>query len=376
MCRQAPGVSVCFGAMVPPNGGPRWLPTAQRLAPVPLPAPPTPHTPPTRVEAHGGVGSVVVRVDVVPALVPRRAKGVQLARQQQGKGAEQRLQRLLPAAAAGGRRLCAPEAVRDVVVLVVLVRAGVVPAAWGQALEDAQRPLGHEVGQQVGHPHQAVRILHQLQDVEFLHPFLNLGVAVEPGQGPLGLVCWARLQSTPLGCPHAFPHNPEGSLELQFAGDGAHACAIHGRRAAQRARRLVKVHRSPLTPAAPPSLPACCRGRGSGAVLPAWMTSGGGGAAPGSGGGGGGAPPPPPQAPTAPGGGDGIGVEGLQHITSIEQALAILEEHSKVVRLQAVEIHCWPRLLIRRRCLCALPPLSPRPALCRPLAVEEEQTQA
>lgn len=60
------------------------------------------------------------------------------------------------------------------------------------------------------------------------------------------------------------------------------------------------------------------RGRGSGAVLPAWMTGGGGGA-PGSG--------APAAAAAEPGGGG-----GGRHISSVEEALAILEEHARVSR--------------------------------------------
>lgn len=73
-----------------------------------------------------------------------------------------------------------------------------------------------------------------------------------------------------------------------------------------------------------------CRGRGSGAVLPAWMTGGGG--APGSGGGGGPPAVPPP------------GDAGGAQVTSTAQALAILEAAARV-RLHAAffaacPLHC------------------------------------
>ena len=73
-----------------------------------------------------------MRRDVVAALVASCAKGVELVWDQQGEGAEQGFQCLRAAAAAAvGGRLDAPEAVRDVVVRVVLLGRRVVPArSW------------------------------------------------------------------------------------------------------------------------------------------------------------------------------------------------------------------------------------------------------
>ncbi|KAL4425307.1 hypothetical protein ABPG75_009323 [Micractinium tetrahymenae] len=76
------------------------------------------------------------------------------------------------------------------------------------------------------------------------------------------------------------------------------------------------------------------RGRGSGAVLPAWMTGGGGGA-PGSGG-----PAAAAAAAAEPGGGGG------RHITSVEEALAILEEHARVSRQWGPQQHCAGATLV------------------------------
>ena len=122
----------------------------------------------------------------------------------------------------------------------------------------------------------------------------------------------------------------------------------------------------PLTPPNPSTL--ACRGRGSGAVLPAWMTGGGGG--PGSGGG-------APAAAPPSGGGGGLGLgEGLEHIQSVEQALAILEAHAKVRGPATNEATPWVGSSAAAHSTTAHPTRCPCALLCLPAVEKGEEEEA